>query len=261
MGSVFTVIPGIPPWQIVLDACNILAYVTLFTRVLSIRLTKSYPALTAWLAVNIVLTSLPWLVRMDLLAYYWFYIWSESLELVLYLFTMLELYGKVLKSLPGLASTARVFIQVVVPASALGALSLLAFENHPHSYLDWYYRAGGAVMATLVFFVLMITGFMVWFPIRVTRNTMIYSVGYATYLVPKAASLFLTNSGHGGDKLSGIVGMSMSIVCLLFWAAALERKGETVMVTPGSVFRPKDEARLVIQLEAINRTLSRVAQR
>jgi hypothetical protein len=253
------IIPNVPAWQVALFGCNLLAFVALFVRIVSIRVAKSCPALALWVAVNCLLSLMPWIVRMDFLFYYWFFICAESVELVLYLFTVLELYGKVLKSFPGLASTARTFIQVVVPASALGGVSLLAFAKHPVSRLDWYYRADGAVISAVVFFVLMITAFMVWFPIRVSRNTCTYSVGYAAYLVPKGAGMFLMNLGYGGTSLGGVVGMPVSILCLLFWAVALRRDGEKAMVSPGSRFHQRDEARLMTQLEAINRVLAGAA--
>jgi hypothetical protein len=254
------IVPGIPAWQVAFYGCNIVAFAALLVRIISLRLAKSYPALVVWLAANAAFSSLPWIVRMDFLFYHWFFIYTESFELLLYLLTVLELYGKILKTLPGVASTARIFIQIVVPASAIGSALLLAMERHPVSYLDWFYRVDGAVITTLVLSVLMITAFMVWFPIRVSRNTVIYSIGYAVYMVPKGASLFLMNSGHGGMWLAGAVGMAMSTLCLLFWAVTINRAGEGAMLSPGSLFHSHDGARLITQLEAINRTLLRVAR-
>ncbi len=252
---------GVPLWQIGLYACNILAFAALLVRIVSIRLARSYPALVVWLAANTALSLCTWIVRMDMLFYYWFFIFTQSFELFLYLFTVLEIYGNVLKSLPGLASTARWLIPFLVTTSAVGSASLLAFEGHPVSHLDWFHRVDRTVITTLVLFVLMITAFMVWFPVRVSRNTVVYSVGYAAYLVPKGASLFLLNSGHGVRWLPGAVGMVMSSICLLFWAVALDREGETAVVSPVRRFQPREEAHLLTQLEAINRILSHVAEK
>ena len=256
------ILPATPTWQVALLGCNIVAFATLFLRVVSTRQIKSYPALVSWLGFNIALGFVPLFVHMDVLFYYWFFIAVESCSLMLYLFTVLELYGKVLKGLPGLASTARIVIQVVVPASAIVALAVLGLERLPVvSYLDWFYRIDGTVITTLLFFVLMITGFMVWFPVRIARNTVVYSLGYAAYLLPKAASLFLRNSGHGVMWLSGTVGMIMSTVCLLFWAVTISRTGESAIIVPGWVFHPHDQERLLNQLEEVNRSLSRMSKK
>ena len=254
--------PNVPVWQVVLFACNLLAFVVLLARLVSLRLARSYPALVVWLGVNIVLSLLPWIVRMDRRSYSWFYIFTEGSTLVLYLLTVLELYGNVLKSLPGLASTARWVIPAVVTASAIGSASLLAFEGRPAKYLDWLFRVDRTAITCVVLFVLMITAFMVWFPIRVSRNTVVYSIGYAAYLVPKGAAIFLMNAaGHWLVNLTSAVCMTASTLCLLFWAVALDRAGETSVVSPGSLFHPNDEARLLTQLEAVNRTLLRAAQK
>src|ERR1019366_7222587 len=115
------IIPDVPAWQVALFACNLLAFVILFARIVWSRLVKSNPALVIWLGVNIVGSLLPWLVRMGLWAYSWFYICAESLTLVLYLFMVLELYGKILRNLAGLATIVRWAIPAIVTASALGA--------------------------------------------------------------------------------------------------------------------------------------------
>jgi len=254
------ILTGVPRWQLVLFACNLVAFATLLARIVFIRLASSYPALVVWVAANVVLGILPWIVPMDMLAYYWFYICEEGLTLILYLFTVLELYSRVLKDLPGLDSLTRIAIPVIAGAATVVSTSLLAFEARPVSYLAWLYRVDRTVITTMVVFVLMITAFLVWFPIRVSRNTVVYSVGYAAYMVPKGASLFLMNSGHGTQWLSGVIGMTMSVVCLLFWAIALEREGETTVVSAGILSRPEEEARLLMQLETINRSLLRAGK-
>jgi hypothetical protein len=249
------IIPNIPVWQLALFACNLLAFLALLARIVSSRLVKSHPALVIWLGVNIGGCVVPWVVRMRARSYGWFYICAEGLTLVLYLFMVLELYSKVLRNLASLATIVRWAIPAIVTASAIGGASLLALEQRPVFYLDWLFRVDRTVITSLVLFVLMITAFMVWFSIRVSRNTVVYSVGYAVYLVPKGASLLLMNSGHGTQGLSGVVGMTMSSLCLLFWAACLNHAGERAIVSHGGMFHAHDEARLITQLESINRSL------
>lgn len=144
---------------------------------------------------------------MSMVFYYWFYIWAASAALILYLLAVLELYGKVLAHLAGFASAARVAIPAIVTISVLISASLLAFEGTPTRYIDWFYRIDHVVIVSLIVFVLIITAFLAWFPIRVPRNSVVYSVGYAAYLVPTGAVLFLCELGtsdapddkHRGD--------------------------------------------------------------
>jgi hypothetical protein len=256
------IVPDIPAWQVALLVGNLIAFVVLLTRIAYIGLAKSYPALTVWLGANVVVSLLPLAMHMDVKFYYWFYLCAESLTLILYVFTVLELYGKVLRDLAGIASAARLAIPVIVTASTIGSASLFAFEGRPARYIDWLYRVDRTVVTTLILFVLMITAVMVWFPIRVSRNTAVYSVGYAAYMVPKAAALFINNAvGHGPLRFTGAVCMAACTLCLVFWAVALDGTKETSVVSLGRSFNPAAESRLLAQLEAINRSLLRAAQK
>jgi len=251
------VVPNTPLWQLVVFACNLFAFIALFSRILLARLAGSYPALVVWLIFNIVGSIIPWVVPMDTRSYYWFYIWAEGASLVLYLLVVVELYGKVLKRLPGVASTMKAFIEIVVPVCALSSLLLVGLERHPHLYLEELQRAERTVITSLFLFVLLITAFMVWFPIRVVRNTVVYSIGYAVYLVPKGAALFLANVGFGDARTVGAIGMTVSTLCLLFWTLAVNRTGEGVLVSLHGGFRQEDESHLVGYLEEMNRSVRR----
>ena len=260
MGRILlTLIPGQSAWMIALFLGNVLGYAALLLRIASARLIRVYPVLSAWLVANIALAIVPFVVHMTLLFYFWFFMVAETCGLVLYLLAMLELYARALRSLPGLGAAIRIVIAILVPASAGAALWLVSRERGAN-YLDWFYRAQGAVIAALLFFVLTITAFIVWFPIRVTRNTVVYSLGYAAYLLPKAAALYLRNAGYGMPWLASATGMAMSGLCLVFWALAIKPEGER-FVQSGGILQSPDDLRLMSQLEAVNQALLRVSQR
>jgi hypothetical protein len=255
------VVTGTPAWQVALQTCNLLAFVLLLVRIVSIRLTGSYPALVVWTCANIAMSALALAMPMSKVFYYWFYIVAASAALILYLLAVLELYSKVLTHLAGFASAVRLAIPAIVTISVLISASLLPFEGTPVRYIDWFYRIDHVVIVSLIVFVLIITGFLAWFPIRVPRNSVVYSVGYAAYLVPAGAVLFLANSGHRAPRMISTVGMIMSSLSLFFWAVALNAEGEKATVSPGHVLHPQDEDQLIRKLEAINRTLLRVTEK
>ena len=76
------ILTGVPLWQLVLFACNLIAFAALLARIVSMRLTRAYPALAVWLSANVVLSLIPWIVRLDMLGYYWGYICAEGSTLV-----------------------------------------------------------------------------------------------------------------------------------------------------------------------------------
>jgi hypothetical protein len=248
---------GAPPWQLTVYALNNAAFLALLVRLVSIRIVRTYPALTGWLIVNLFGAGTAWAIPMDFDAFRWLYVVGESFNLIFFSWMVFQLYTGVLESYPGIASLARRVIQVILPLSVIGSLCLLPFEVTPRGPVTLTYLVSRTLIAALALFVLMITAFMVWFPVRVHRNAMIYSIGFALFLVPKAASMFLTNSLHAAYWFGGVVTMIACTMCLLLWTVGLRRSGETTYLSPGRVFHPADEARLLAQLESVNRTLLR----
>jgi hypothetical protein len=97
---------------------------------------------------------------------------------------------------------------------------------------------------------------LVYYPIPLNRNVIFYSVGYAFYFTSKALSFFLRNTGNHWDKF-GFSLLAVSTACLLFWIFSLSQLGEKKTIVIGHKWDPKDEERLLEQLEAINTTLMR----
>jgi len=253
----FATSTGASPWRAAVYAANNVAFLALLIRLASIRLVRSYPALSGWLVVNLISAGAAWMIPMDFDSYRWYYVASEGFNLIFFSWMVVQLYTGVLESFPGIAFMARRVIQVTLPLSVIGSLSLLPFEVTPRGPVTLTYLVSRTLIAALAVFVLMITAFIVWFPVRVHRNAMIYSMGFALFLVPKAASMFLTNSLHAPYWFGGIASMIACTVCLLLWAFGLGRSGETTYLSPGRVFHPHDEARLLAYLASINRTLLR----
>lgn len=250
-------IASVPPWQQAILAANRVAFAALFVRILYIRATKAYPALTVWLAANLVEAIVVWLYPLDDHQYRWFYVVAESTSLLLFASMVLELYARILKSLPGIASTARVVIWLVLPAIAASTIVPMSFEVKPRGPVTVVYIAGQALITALALFIFIISAFMMWFPVRLARNTVVYLAGFAVYLVPSGASMFLAYSQHVVWWLGPVADMVMCTLCLLFWSVALTPAGMTSCVSPARIFHAGDEDRLLAQLESINRALSR----
>lgn len=252
--------PGDPPWRLAVYALTSIAFPALLLRLVASRLVRSYAALTSWLVVNVIGAAATWTITMDPRSYRWFYFAEEGCNVIFLSWMVFQLYARVLERWPGIASVARRVMQFVLPLSTIVSLLLLAFEVTPRGPVTLIYLVSRTVVAALVLCVLAITAFMVWFPIRVSRNTVVYSIGFALLLVPKAASMFLTNSRHAPYWLGGIVTMIANTLCLLLWTSGFRRAGEKTFISPGRVFHPGDEARLLGQLESINRKLLRTGQ-
>ena len=253
--------PADPPWRVAVYAVTNITFALMLVRLTAARLVRSYTALTSWLVENVVGAGLNWTVAMNFDTYRWFYFAEEGCNIIFLSWMVFQLYAQVLQGLPGIASVSRRAMQVILPASTIVSLLLLAFEVTPRGPVTLIYLVSRTVTATLVMFVLAITVFMVWFPIRVSRNTVVYLIGLALFFVPKAGSMFLTNSLHAPDGFGGMVSEIASTVCLLLWIIGLRRAGETKQLAPARSFNQADEKRLLAQLESINRTLMRTREK
>jgi len=154
---------GFTPWRVAVYALTNIAFLVLLVRLVSIRLVRAYPALTGWIVVNVISAGASWTIPMDFDSYRWFYVVSEGLNLVFFSWMVFQLCAGVLESFPGTASMARRVIQVILPLSVVGSLSLLPFEVTPRGRVTFIYLVSRTLMAALAVFVLLIAAFMVWF--------------------------------------------------------------------------------------------------
>ena len=114
------------------------------------------------------------------------------------------------------------------------------------------------ILSSLLIFVLLITGFLVYYPVPIGRNAMVYLIGYAAYFVGEAASIFfLNNLGYYSNRWLSNLTMGFFVICLMFWLFGLNPQGEEKNVVVGHQWNPADDQRLLAQLEAINASLSR----
>ncbi len=103
--------------------------------------------------------------------------------------------------------------------------------------------------------------FLLWFPVEVPRNTMIFSAGYIIFFAVKSLSLFFRYFSAEALPLINIAIQMLSAMCCLYWLFFLSPSGETVPVRLGHIWKPQEQKRLLGQLDAINATLLRSARR
>jgi hypothetical protein len=141
------------------------------------------------------------------------------------------------------------------------ALLLLGLERTPKTVFQYFYVLDRAVVSSLLVFVLLITVFLVYYPIPLSRNVIVYSVGYAVYFLTKAAALFVRNVNNQWQPQISALLIGTSTACLMFWLIGLNRRGETKTLVVGHKWRPDDEERLISQLKTINASLGRAARK
>ena len=191
------------------------------------------------------------------------YVWmaTEVLSLCFYTLIVLECYDSVLRDLGGIATISRRYIKITLGIAVISALLLLGLERTPRTVFQYFYTLDRTIISSLVMFVLLINIFLVYYPIPLNRNVIVYSVGYAVYFLTKAAALFARNVSDELQRQISAVLIAVSTACLIFWAFTLNRRGESKTVVIGHKWRAGDEERLLSQLKEINASLGRAARK
>jgi hypothetical protein len=178
--------------------------------------------------------------------------------------------GAVLANLPGiLGFSQKLLNSAFISAGILGLLTAPAEYSlsGAAAYADPIARAVGIgfvldrVLSTVALLALVsILGFLLWFPVEVSRNLMVFSTGFLVYFGAKTA-LSLTRSFWSLENLRLISNLIMFIsgACFAYWAMFISRQGETVPVRIGHSWHRREQERLIGQLEAMNAALLRTA--
>lgn len=227
-------------------------------RIWAAGIQRTYPLFTAYLIVSfgqlLVLSN----IRYSSRAYGYAYVFSELLVVSFYVLVVLELYSKVLEPLSGVASLARQYAGGAICIAALVSVALLYFEPSGRNLVVQFLVFERVMIFSLVLFVLSIIGFLTYFPVSLNRNVIVYTTGYAVFFLAKAASFFARNIHALDYRLVDQIHLAVNDLCLLFWALYLNRAGEFIKMTIGHWTNPRDEQRVMQQLDAINRTLARL---
>ncbi len=214
-----------------------------------------------YLFVDLLQTTIPFWAPFDSASYRYAWLVTESLLICFYVLVVLELYAMVLQNLSGMASLSRRYIQAALGIAVLASLLLLMAEKMRGGMVAHLFVFERAVVFSLMLFVLLLTAFLVYYPIPLKRNVIVYSAGYAVYFLAKATSIFVYDLGYYWNKILDNTWLPASLACMLFWLFALNRSGETRTVIIGHHWNPEDEQRLLTQLSAINTSLLRTARK
>lgn len=253
--------PGLRSYVEIVLLVEALALAGLVLRLWSAGLQRVYPIFFCFVVAETIQLLVPYLISLKQVWYGYVFVVSEAVIVCFYALIVLELYSKIFGSLTGIASTARRYVRMALAAAIIISLLLLGLERTPVTLVNRFFIFERAIISSLVLFVFLITVFLLYYPIPLNRNVIVYSIGYAFYFLCKAASLFARNSGFAKTSFVSDIWLTVSTLCVLFWIIFLNRKGEKTAVVFGHRWDRGDEARLLRQLEAINASLLRTTRK
>jgi hypothetical protein len=247
----------LPLEQQILNFIQIGALFALCAKLWRNELYKLYAFFFSCLVLELLQALIPVFVPLNGAVYRNSYVASQALIVCSYAFVVLELYSVVLRNLQGIASVARRYIKLTLAFAIVVSLVPLRIEKMPNTLTGYLFIFERPVLSSLVVFVLLISAFLVYYPVPLGRNVIVYLAGYAVFFLTAATVALLQNLGYFWNRQQGSITMSVFVICIVFWLFALSRQGEQKRVVVGHQWNPGDDQRLMAQLEAINASLLR----
>jgi hypothetical protein len=235
-------------------------------RLWSAQLIRVYRFLFLYLSLDL-LTDLGLLwIPYNTKKYGYFYFSSQTVKIIVAAFVLVELYGLALEKTPALAQFGRSSLSYILAAAALIPV-IVALSNRSSPVdpvLHVYLLFEQTMNATMAIFLILISIFMAWFPVRMRSNVVIYIIGFVAWTLSRSAAVYLVSRWRVDKHLTGLVNDVDTVVflcCMLFWLVAFKREGETRTTVVGHLWNRAEAERLTEQLDAINNSLERIRRR
>jgi hypothetical protein len=244
---------------------NFLATLGLLARLWQCRLTRTHRSLFWYWVAQAAETPILLQVPLNSVLYNQLYYALQTVSLFLAVWVVLELYREALAGHPVFARFGRQSVLgLMVTAALLAAMGVLLDSRNPrgmallvHRYLEIERTAGLMICA----FLLLISGFLLWFPVKVKRNVVVYIVGFVCFYSFRSVGLLFVNLlPPPALRPVSVLLLGCSLACLLFWTVGLRKESEDVVTVTGSRSHSGALDRLSAQLDQINRALSRSAR-
>jgi hypothetical protein len=223
-----------------------------------------YRYLTAFVVFDMVRVIVAAIVPRDTDAYGHLYFFTQPGVWLFHALMMLEVYQVVFRSKQGIFDFSRLVISTAVTVAAvlaMGTLFLKPLPDSPYMLLETYLTVERAINFSLFCFVVLLMGFLAWYPVRLPRNALVHSAIFSLFFGVKAVALLArTMAGPDITRAVSTAVLCVSLASLALWFFFLNSAGEQIPVRSSYRRDPVDEERLMRQLEMINRTLLRSAK-
>jgi hypothetical protein len=246
----------------VLCFLDLSAILLLLLRLAWLKLYRGYRLLFVYFAVMAVEIALAAWIPQKTNLYAEFYFGAQSVLIVLAVCIVQDLYKQALELHPALATFSRRSVLAVAAFAAVVAAFGAALDRQvlPGQYANVHRFL--AIERTLdlmiLIFLLLISGFILWFPVKVRRNIVVYIGGFVVFHLSRTVGLLLTNLLPQRNLIP--LSNAMQVVflfCALFWSLGLRTEDLDSRTVAGHRWDPEAMKKLSGQLDAINSALSR----
>jgi hypothetical protein len=195
-----------------------------------------------------------------------YYFSSQTVKIMIAAFMLVEIYSLALERTPALARFGRSSVGYLLGAAALIPLvELLRNHSAPaHPYLRAFLLFEQTMDATMALFLVLISIFMAWFPVRMRRNVIVYVGGFIAWSLSRSAAVHVAAQFTGNTpviRAINTVQMCIALGCLVLWLVGMRKEGEVRTAVVGHLWNRDEADRLTEQLDAINEGLERLRRK
>jgi hypothetical protein len=200
-------------------------------------------------------------------AYGYYYFFAQTVKIAIAAVVCVEIYSLALEHHPALARFGRGAVGYILGAAALLPFIVLLVDrgsNGPHPYLRTYFLFEQTMDLTMAIFLLLISVFMTWFPVRMRRNVVVYIGGFVVWALTRSAAVHMTKQLLGNVhaiKVVNSIQLCVPLGCLVFWLVGFRAGGENRTAVVGHLWNRAEADRLTGQLDAINDSLERLRRK
>lgn len=241
---------------------NFAAEIVLLWRLFHAEFYRTYRPLFWYWMVQAVGSAAALSAPMYTYQYLYVYWAVETITILAAVLVVQDLFRITFLEHPAVASFAKRGVLAALAIAAAVALSGIRLDSTilPGQYpaIHRFATFERSMNFVILLFLLIFSALLVWFPIKVRRNIVVYISGFLLFSASRSIGLLLSNLLPPGDtRLVSTVLLALTLTCLVIWIIGLQPEGELVTATPGYRRNPETMQRLSHQLDSINAALSR----
>jgi len=246
----------------VLFYLNFVAELVLLWQLIQCGLYRTYRSLFLYWLIQALTTLAILPVPMRTYEYLYMYWAAQTIYILMAVYVVQDLYRIALSEHPAVASFGKRSMMASMAIAALVALSGITLDSTilPGHYvaIQRFATFERVMNFVILIFLLLISGLLLWFPIKVRRNIVVYISGFVLFHASRSFGVLLINlRPQEATRLISTVLLGLTLLCLLIWIVGIRPEGERVTATSGYHHDPEAMQRLQRQLDAINSALSR----
>jgi hypothetical protein len=228
-------------------------------------LVRIYKLLFGYLALDFLSSIAGLFISFHSIAYAYYYFSAQTLKIVVSAFMLVEIYSVALERHPALAQFGRSMVGYILLVAAIVPVAGLYLDHSAaagaHPYVRTFFLFEQTMDAMMAIFLILLSVFLAWFPVRMRRNVIVYLGGFIVWSLSRSAVVHLINQWFNNrhlTQMSNIAQMCVTLGCLYFWMVGFKREGEVRTAVVGHLWNRAEAERLTERLDAINDGLARM---